>query len=46
MVRSSLVRTLESDPDLYRYLRIQAEGFENETDGLLWIEGLLRAAGL
>ena len=46
MVRSSLVKKLESEPNLYRYLRTQAEGFEKDTDGLLWIEGLLRAAGL
>ena len=46
MVRSGLVKKLEADPTLYRYLRIHAEGFEKDTDGLLWIEGLLRAAGL
>jgi hypothetical protein len=46
MVRSSLVKKLEADPSLYRYLHIQAEGFESDTDGLLWVEGMLRAAGL
>ncbi len=46
MVRSSLVKKLEADPNLYRYLRLQARGFEGDTDGLLWIEGMLRAAGL
>ncbi len=46
MIRSSLVKKLEADPNLYRYLHLQAKGFEGDTDGLLWIEGMLRAAGL
>ncbi|MFT5681932.1 MAG: hypothetical protein ACI8RZ_002850 [Myxococcota bacterium] len=46
MIRSNLVKKLEADPNLYRYLHLQAKGFEGDTDGLLWIEGMLRAAGL
>ncbi|MEL6344610.1 MAG: hypothetical protein AAFV53_15955, partial [Myxococcota bacterium] len=46
MIRSPLVKTLESDPTLFRYLRQHAEDFQKDSDGLLRVEGLLRAAGL
>lgn len=46
MVRSSLVSTLEQDPQLFRYLRQYAEGFRSDSDGLLRAEALLQDAGL
>lgn len=46
MIRSPLVKRLESDPLLFRYIRLHAEGFQQDPDSLLRVEGLLRAAGL
>ena len=46
MIRSPLVKRLESDPLLFRYIRMHAEGFQQDPDSLLRVEGMLRAAGL
>lgn len=39
-------RELQSDPILSDYLKIHADGFERDADGILWLENLLLSAGL
>ena len=37
---------LYADPILSEYLKLHADGFERDADGILWLENLLLAAGL
>ena len=37
---------LYADPILSEYLKLHADGFERDSDGILWLENLLLAAGL
>jgi hypothetical protein len=39
-------RELHLDPILADYLKIHADGFERDADGILWLENLLLSAGL
>jgi len=37
---------LHADPILAEYLKLHADGFERDADGILWLENLLLASGL
>ena len=37
---------LQADPILSEYLKLHADGFERDADGILWLENLLLASGL
>ena len=39
-------RLLHADPILAEYLKLHADGFERDADGILWLENLLLASGL
>jgi hypothetical protein len=39
-------KLLYADPILSEYLKLHADGFERDADGILWLENLLLAAGL
>lgn len=43
---SPLASQLKADPVLSEYLRLHAEAFASDTEGIYWLEGLLLAAGL
>lgn len=45
-LRPEIVTQLEGDLLLADYLRQHADGFERETEAILWLENLLLAAGL
>lgn len=45
-LRPEIVARLEKDLLLADYLRVHADGFERDAEGLLWLENLLLAAGL
>jgi hypothetical protein len=46
MVDPDIVAQLNSDPILADYLKLHADGFERDTEGIFWLENLLLAAGL
>lgn len=46
MVDPDIVAQLSSDPILADYLKLHADGFERDTEGIFWLETLLLAAGL
>jgi hypothetical protein len=39
-------KMLRADPLLSDYLKLHADGFERDADGIMWLENLLLAAGL
>jgi hypothetical protein len=39
-------RELHADPILSDYLKLHADGFERDADGILWLENLLLSTGL
>ncbi len=41
-----IARLLQSDPILSEYLKLHADGFERDADGIVWLENLLLASGL
>ena len=43
---SEIGRLLAADPILAEYLKLHADGFERDADGILWLENLLLASGL
>jgi hypothetical protein len=45
-LRPEIVQRLEEDLLLADYLRLHADGFERDAEGIFWLETLLRAAGL
>jgi hypothetical protein len=45
-LRPEIVARLEADLLLADYLRLHADGFERDAEGILWLENLLLAAGL
>jgi hypothetical protein len=42
----AIAEQLKNDPILSDYLKLHADGFEQDADGILWLENLLLAAGL
>ena len=42
----AIAEQLKNDPILSDYLKLHADGFERDADGILWLENLLLAAGL
>jgi hypothetical protein len=43
---SSILKWLEEDLILADYLRLHAEGFEKDAEGIFWLENMLLTAGL
>lgn len=41
-----IARELHADPILSDYLKLHADGFERDADGILWLENLLLSTGL
>jgi len=43
---SELYEHLRADPVLAAYLRLHGDGFQRDSDGIQWVDGLMRQAGL
>ncbi len=43
---AAIIRQLDGDPILADYLKLHADGFERDTEGIFWLENLLLASGL
>ena len=43
---SEMASLLFTDPILSEYLKLHAEGFERDSEGILWLENLLLSSGL